>query len=79
MSDTMADGIVSVRLMLVMNITEELGIDVDLSLPGLDVICFLEQIIKWLVKPSTIRCNIDPEYISQMLKNWSIKHKIMLL
>lgn len=58
---------------------EGLGIDVDLSLPSARVIRSLEQIIEWRGKPLAIRCDNGPEYISQKLKDWTIKHQITLL
>jgi putative transposase len=58
---------------------EGLGIDVDLSLPSARVIRSLEQIIEWRGKPSAIRCDNGPEYISQTLKDWTIKQQITLL
>jgi len=58
---------------------EALGIEVDLSLPSSRVIRSLEQIIEWRGKPLAIRCDNGPEYISQELKNWTIKNQITLL
>jgi putative transposase len=56
-----------------------LGIEVDFSLPGSRVIRSLKQIIGWRGKPNAIRCDNRPEYISQKLKDWTIKNKITLL
>jgi len=58
---------------------ESLGIEVDLSLPSARVTRSLEQIIEWRGKPLAIRCDNGPEYISQTLKDWTIKQKITLL
>ena len=58
---------------------EGLGIDVDLSLPSARVTRSLEQIIEWRGKPLAIRCDNGPEYISQTLKDWTIKQQITLL
>ncbi len=57
---------------------EGLGIDVDLSLSSARVIRTLDQIIEWRGKPLAIRCDNDPEYISQTLRNWAIKQQITL-
>ena len=80
MIDTLMDG----RSFCTFNVIDDynhegLGIYVDLSLPSERVIRSLEQIIEWRGKPSAIRCDNGPEYISQQLKDWTIKHKITLL
>jgi len=49
------------------------------SLPAQRVIRSLQQIIEWRGKPNSIRCNNDPEYISQALIDWAIKEQITLL
>jgi len=58
---------------------EGLGIEVDFSLPAERVIRSLEQIIEWRGKPSAIRCDNGPEYISKILMEWSEKHNIRIL
>jgi len=80
MSDNLMDG-GSIRTFNVLDDfnREGLGIDVDLSLPSARVIRSLEQIIEWRGKPLAIRCDNGPEYISQKLKDWTIKHQITLL
>ena len=50
-----------------------LGIEVDLSLPTERVIRSLSQIIEWRGKPTTIRCDNGPEYISGKLAEWAQK------
>ncbi len=57
MSDALSDG----RSLRTFNVIDDynreaLGIDVDLSLPGLRVIRSLENIIEWRGKPAVIRC-----------------------
>lgn len=47
---------------------EGLAIDVDLSLPSARVIRSLKQLIEWRGKPSAIRCDNGPEYISKALR-----------
>jgi len=74
MSDTLNDG----RSIRTFNVIDDfnregLGIDVDLSLPSARVIRSLEQIIEWRGKPLALRCDNGPEYISQTLKDWTIK------
>ena len=80
MSDTLNDG----RSIRTFNVIDDfnregLAIDVDLSLPSARVIRSLEQIIEWRGKPLALRCDNGPEYISQTLKDWTIKQKITLL
>ncbi len=58
MSDALSDG----RSLRTFNVIDDynreaLGIDVDLSLPGLRVIRSLENIIEWRGKPAAIRCD----------------------
>ena len=57
---------------------EGLGIEVDLSLPAARVIRSLEQIIEWRGKPSAIRCDNGPEYISCALQQWAENNGIKL-
>lgn len=80
MSDNLTDG----RAIRTFNVLDDynregLGIEVDLSLPSARVIRALEQIIEWRGKPKAIRCDNGPEYISQTLLGWTIKHRITLL
>lgn len=49
---------------------EGLAIDVDLSLPASRVIRSLDQIIEWRDKPTQIRCDNGPEFISHLLANF---------
>ena len=58
---------------------EGLAIEVDFSLSAERVIRALDQIIEWRGKPLNIRCDNGPEYISHLLAEWAIKHKITLL
>jgi putative transposase len=72
MHDQLSDGR-SFRLFNVLDDfnREGLGIEVDLSLPAARVIRALEQIIEWRGKPSMIRCDNGPEYISGALLAWA--------
>lgn len=79
MSDQLWDG----RSFRTFNVIDDfnregLGIDVDFSLPAARVVRSLEQIIEWRGKPSMIRVDNGPEYISATLRNWAEKHKITL-
>jgi len=57
---------------------EGLGIEVDLSLPSERVIRALEQIIEWRGKPTAIRCDNGPEYISGKLISWAERMTIRI-
>ena len=72
MHDQLSDGR-SFRLFNVLDDfnREGLGIEVDLSLPTTRVIRALDQIIEWRDKPSVIRCDNGPEYISGALLMWA--------
>jgi len=79
MHDQLADG----RTFRLFNVIDDynregLGIEVDLSLPSLRVTRALDQIIEWRGKPSRIRCDNGPEYISQTLADWADQHGIRL-
>ena len=53
--------------------------DADFSLPTERVIRSLEQIIEWRGKPSVLRCDNGPEYVSHKLKKWAHERDISLL
>ena len=57
---------------------EGLGIEVDLSLPSGRVIRVLDRIIQWRGKPTTIRCDNGPEYISTAMQGWAKQNGIAL-
>jgi putative transposase len=79
MHDQLLDGR-SIRLFNVIDDfnREGLTIDVDFSLPATRVVRSLDQIIEWRGKPSTIRCDNGPEYISTILARWAKKHDIRI-
>src|SRR5690554_4007324 len=79
MHDQLADGR-SYRLFNVIDDynREGLGIEADFSLPAERVIRALNQIIEWRGQPDAIRCDNGPEYISELLKNWSEERGIQL-
>ena len=58
---------------------EDLGIEVDFSLPTSRVIRALDQIIEWRGKPQQLRCDNGPEYISKALANWATIHGIRMM
>ncbi len=74
MADRLADG----RQFRLLNVLDDfnregLGIEVDFSLPAERVILSLDRIIEWRGKPSTIRVDNGPEYISGKLLIWAEK------
>jgi putative transposase len=80
MSDSLADG----RSLRTFNVLDDynregLCIDVDLSMPSERVTRSLEQVIEWRGKPSAIRLDNGPEYISQKLVDWANDKQITLL
>lgn len=82
--DFMSDSLIDGRGLRTFNVMDDfnregLGIEVDFSLPSARVIRSLEQIIEWRGKPLAIRCDNGPEYISQTLRDWTIKQQITLL
>jgi putative transposase len=79
MHDSLADG----RSFRTFNVIDDynregLGIEVDFSLPAGRVIRALDQIIEWRGKPSGIRSDNGPEYLSSELVAWAEKHRIQL-
>ena len=79
MHDQLEDGR-SVRLFNVIDDfnREALSIEIDFSLPAHRVIRALDRIIEWRGKPGSIRCDNGPEYISNILKKWSIQNDIVI-
>lgn len=58
---------------------ELLCAEIDFSLPSSRVIQTLERLIQWRGKPSVIRSDNGPEYISQEMKEWAQHKGIALL
>jgi putative transposase len=79
MHDALSDGR-SFRLFNVMDDfnREGLAVEVDLSLPSERVIRTLERIIEWRGKPTAIRCDNGPEYISGALLGWAERKQIRI-
>lgn len=79
MHDQLADGR-SVRLLNVNDDfnRESLAIEIDFSLLAERVKRTLRFIIDWRGKPSTIRCDNGPEYISNAVKSWAKENQIEL-
>lgn len=52
---------------------ERLVIEEGFSLPTVRVIRTLTQLLEWCEKPSVIRCDNGPEFISHEFVNWAAK------
>jgi putative transposase len=79
MSDALTDG----RKFRLLNVLddynrESLAIEVDTSLPSLRVQRVLNKLINERSKPSIIRVDNGPEFISHVLQQWCDEHKITL-
>ena len=79
LSDSLSDG----RSMRTLNVMDDfnreaLGIEIDTSLPALRVIRLLENIASWRGYPEQIRLDNGPEFISQAMAKWAVKHKVVL-
>jgi putative transposase len=79
MSDALTDG----RKFRLLNVLddfnrESLAVEVDTSLPSLRVQRVLNRLIHERSKPSIIRVDNGPEFISHILKEWCDSHEIIL-
>ena len=79
MHDQLADG----RTFRLFNVIDDfnreaLGMEVDFSMSAERVIRELRQIIQWRGKPSVIRCDNGPEYISHKLQEWACEMGIRI-
>jgi len=80
MADQLADG----RTFRTLNILDDfnregLTIEVDFSLPSERVVRTLNQVISWRGRPSAIRVDNGPEYISATLQVWAAQCGIELM
>lgn len=80
MSDNLIDGL-SIRSFNVIDDfnREALTMDIDFSLPSESIIRSLNNIIEWRGKPSCLRCDNGPEYISSKLVKWATEHQITMI
>lgn len=80
MSDSLIDGRTLRTFNAINNYSRAaLAIDVDLSLPSERVIRSIEQIIQWRGKPSAIRSDNIPEYMTKVLVYMANCHQITLM
>jgi putative transposase len=80
MADRLGDG-QAFRLLNVLDDfnREGLRIEVDFSLPAERVIRSLDRIIEWRGKPSIVRVDNGPEYISEKLTKWAENQGVAIL
>ncbi len=72
MHDQLQDGRSFRLLNLIDDLNREaLAIEIDLSLPSARVIRALKQVIAWRGKPTVIRCDNGPEYVSAQIQDWA--------
>lgn len=81
--DFMSDSLVDGRRFRLLNVIddfnrESLAIEVDTSLPSLRVIRVLNQLIAVRGKPSAVRTDNGPEFISHKLQQWCEQNNIKL-
>jgi putative transposase len=81
--DFMSDALVDGRRFRLLNVLddfnrESLAIEADTSLPCLRVIRALERLLKQRGKPSNIRTDNGPEFISHKLQEWCREKQITL-
>ena len=79
----MSDALTDRRKFRLLNVIddynrESLAIEVDTSLPSQRVIRTLESIIARRGKPSNLRCDNGPEFISHKVEQWCEKHRITI-
>ena len=79
MHDQLSDG----RKFRLFNVIDDfkregLAIEAGFSLPALRVIRVLNHLLEWRQKPSVIRCDNGPEFISQDFTNWCKKRGIRI-
>jgi putative transposase len=82
--DFMSDALVDGRKFRVLNVIddfnrESLAIEIDTSLPARRVIRVLERIIARRGKPTCIRSDNGPEFISHLLREWCEANGIRLI
>lgn len=73
MHDQLSDG----RTFRVLNVIddynrEDLGMEIDFSLPSERVIRALKQISEWRGRPNIVRCDNGPENISAAIQLWAV-------
>lgn len=81
--DFMHDQLTDARSYRSLNVLDDfnrelLCAEIDFSLPTKRVIQALERVFEWRGKPSVIRSDNGPEYISHALQDWALEQGIVL-
>ena len=81
--DFMRDSLDNGRAFRTFNVLDDfnrevLAIEVDFSLPAARVVRVLNQLLEWRNKPSQIRVDNGPEFISEKLGKWAKEHGVIL-
>jgi putative transposase len=80
MHDQLTDGRSYRSLNVIDDFNRELlCTEIDCSLPSVRVTRALDQVIEWRGKPSSIRSDNGPEYISSTVRDWADGHGIKLV
>jgi len=79
MNDELSDG----RKYRLFNVIDDyrregLAIEAGFSLPSIRVIRELKQLIEWRGRPSVIRCDNGPVFISHVFPQWAKKHGLRI-
>lgn len=82
--DFMHDGLFQGKAFRSFNVIDDfnrevLTIAIDTSLASERVIRELDKLIEWRGKPSSLRVDNGPEFISQSLSDWAAKHGIKIV
>lgn len=80
-ADFMSDALVYGRKVRILNVIDDynrevLAVEADFSMPAQNVVRILDDIIKRRGKPSIIRVDNGPEYLSHAFVDWCNKHGI---
>ena len=81
--DFMHDQLSNSRTIRLFNVIDDfkregLLIDAGYSFPAIRVLRSLNQLIEWRGKPSVIRCDNGPEFISHEFAHWAKQNKIRI-
>ena len=79
MHDQLSDG----RKFRLFNVIDDyrregIAIEAGFSLPSVRVIRILNQLLEWRSKPTVIRCDNGPEFISHVFVDWAKQHNIRI-
>lgn len=81
--DFMHDQLVDHRKFRLFNVIDDyrregLAIEADFSFPSARVIRVLEHLLEWRDKPTVIRCDNGPEFISRKFVQWANEQNIII-